>query len=64
MLDPYGHPICSFCGAGLRIDEGLHICRQCAAAFPYLKEAEHPHREGRLEYKYPEGKRSEESARS
>ena len=26
--------------------------------------AEHPYREGRLEYKYREGKRTEESARS
>ena len=33
-------------------------------ALNLFSEAYHPHREGRLEYKYPEGKRSEESARS
>lgn len=35
-----------------------------AATSPRARNAEHPHREGRLEYKYPEGERSEEDAYS
>lgn len=54
---------CTFCGRRLARRE-RRICRRCAALFPFIVEAEHPHREGRLEYKYHEGKRSEEDAYS
>ena len=54
---------CTFCGRRLARRE-RRICRWCAALFPFIAEAYHPHREGRLEYKYPEGERSEEDAYS
>ena len=40
MLDPYGHPVCSNCGADLRLDEGLHVCRHCADKLPWLDETQ------------------------
>jgi predicted amidophosphoribosyltransferase len=40
VLDPYGHPVCSNCGADLRIDEGLHVCRRCADKLPWLEETQ------------------------
>lgn len=43
---------------------GRHDLGCSVTAGPAAATIEHPHREGRLEYKYPAGKRSEEDAYS
>ena len=57
---------CAICGKELARRE-KRVCAMCAEIFPRLVEvrrpAYHPHREGRLEYKYHEGNRIQACAR-
>lgn len=56
---------CAICGRALARRE-MRVCAACAGLFPHLVERRpsyHPHREGRLEYKYREGKRIQACAR-